>query len=77
MGFFSWYTNDTNQPIWNVHTKKHKIVYLIDNKNNKWAEPSYAGYGVFGGKDFYILLAEMNNLEFQNYDDGGCKERRP
>lgn len=73
MGFFSWHTNDTDKPIWNQHTQKHKLVYLIDNQNNKWAEPHYDGYGVFGGKDFYLLLAEMNNLEFKNYDDGRRK----
>jgi hypothetical protein len=62
MGFFSWHTNDTDEPIWNVHTGKHKTAYMIDNKGNSWREDEYDGYGDFGGKDFYELLAEMNGL---------------
>jgi len=69
MGFFSWHTNDTGEVIWNKFAKeandagKAKTVYLIDNKGNKYKEDNYEGYGVFGGKDFYVLLAEMNNLD--------------
>jgi hypothetical protein len=33
---------------------------MLDNKGNRWREPDYDGYGVFDGKDFYELLAEMN-----------------
>ncbi len=35
-------------------------VYLIDDKGNKWKEDDYEGYGVFGAKDFFELLEEMN-----------------
>jgi hypothetical protein len=35
---------------------------MIDNKGNKWVEQSYEGYGIFGGKDYYELLAEMNGF---------------
>tara|TARA_R100001594_G_scaffold141400_1_gene187359 strand:+ start:206 stop:463 length:258 start_codon:yes stop_codon:yes gene_type:complete len=35
---------------------------MTDNKGNKWREDNYGGYGVFGGKDYYELLAEMNGL---------------
>ena len=46
---------------------------MIDNKGNKWVEQSYEGYGVFGGKDYYELLAEMNGLtceyEGEKYTD--------
>lgn len=38
-------------------------VTMIDDKGNKWTEENYEGYGVFGGKDYYELLAEMNGLE--------------
>tara|TARA_R100000664_G_C2735283_1_gene124862 strand:- start:417 stop:773 length:357 start_codon:yes stop_codon:yes gene_type:complete len=62
MGFFSWHTTDTDNPIWNVHTGKNKRVYMIDNKGNSWKEDAYEGYGKFGGKDYYELLAEMNGL---------------
>jgi len=63
MGFFSWRTQDTNESIHNVYSKlgdvKQSIV-MIDNQNRKWIEHNYGGYGEFGGKDFYELLAEMN-----------------
>lgn len=36
---------------------------MHDNKGNRWEETEYEGYGVFGGKDFYELLAEMNGIE--------------
>ena len=63
MGMFSWHTNDTGEPIWNEMSEVGtKTVYMIDDKGNKWKEDSYQGYGVFGGKDYYELLAEMNGL---------------
>jgi len=36
---------------------------MFDDKGNKWREDNYAGYGEFGGKDYYELLAEMNGLD--------------
>jgi hypothetical protein len=35
---------------------------MIDDKGNVWSEDHYDGYGTFGGKDFYELLAEMNGM---------------
>lgn len=64
MGFFSWITNDTDKSIANVHSgKKTFKVVMTDDKGNKWIEDSYDGYGKFGGKDYYQLLAEMNRPE--------------
>ena len=64
MGFFSWHTNDTHDPIWNTYSGHDtKTVYMIDNKGNSWREDNYEGYGDFGGKDYYELLAEMNGLD--------------
>lgn len=63
MGFFSWHTNDTQEPIWNIWTGKAKTVHMIDNQGNTWREDNYEGYGDFGGKDYYELLAEMNGLD--------------
>lgn len=63
MGFFSWHTNDTQEPVWNTWTGKAKTVYMIDNQGNTWREDNYEGYGDFGGKDYYELLAEMNGLD--------------
>ena len=59
MGMFSWYTQD----------KKNRIrigvnfrVVMTDDKGNQYVENCYSGYGEFGGKDYYELLAEMNGL---------------
>lgn len=62
MGFFSFITQDTKLSIPNIHSNQvsTRPVYMVDNKGNSWKEEHYDGYGVFGGKDFYQLLAEMN-----------------
>jgi hypothetical protein len=63
MGFFSWKTQDTDKSISNVYSnKKPFFVAMHDNKGNIWTESAYDGYGTFGDKDFYELLAEMNGL---------------
>jgi hypothetical protein len=66
MGCFSWIAQDTNIPIYmNGYQKPgyaQRTYYMWDNKGNCWKEPCYEGYGEFGGKDYYVLLAEMNNL---------------
>lgn len=33
------------------------------NNGNVWRKDNYDGYGVFGGKDFFVLLAEMNGKQ--------------
>lgn len=58
-GQFSWFTQDTDEQIGSDTTNTIE-VYMYDNKGNKWFEPDYEGYGEFGGKDYYELLAEMN-----------------
>lgn len=64
MGFFSWHTQDTNKSIANCHSSKETFpVTMTDNKGNRWHENNYEGYGEFGGKDYYELLAEMNGYE--------------
>ena len=63
MGFFSWKTQDTRRSISNVDsTRGSFFVAMHDNKGNIWTETEYDGYGEFGGKDYYELLAEMNGL---------------
>ena len=63
MGYFSWHTQDTKKSIANRHSSRTVFtVYLHDDKGCKWQEDNYEGYGVFGGKDFYELLAEMNGF---------------
>ena len=64
MGCFSWIAQDTNKPIYIDGYQKpgyeERTYYMWDNTGNSWKEPSYEGYGMFGAKDYYILLAEMN-----------------
>ena len=61
MGFFSWKTQDTDRSIANVFSNRTTFkVVMVDDKGNKYVEENYEGYGVFGGKDFYELLDEMN-----------------
>jgi hypothetical protein len=63
MGFFSWKTQDTDTSISNKYSSRGTFpVYMIDDKGNAYYEPDYNGYGDFGGKDYYVLLAEMNGL---------------
>lgn len=70
MGQFSWFTMDTHRRIVNG---EERTVYLVDDKGNKWKENCYEGYGVFGGKDFYELLAEMNGYSYTECgDNSGC-----
>ena len=64
MGFFSWFAQDSGRSISNAHSNRGaRTVYMKDNKGNVWVDHAYEGYGVFGGKDFYQLLAEMNVVE--------------
>ena len=64
MGFFSWITQDTNRSIANRHSdKKTFSVTMTDDKGNKWTDSYYDGYGRFDGKDYYVLVAEMNRPE--------------
>ena len=61
MGFFSWITQDTDRSIANQYSnRKPFTVYMHDDKGNVWKEDNYEGYGEFGGKDYYELVAEMN-----------------
>lgn len=74
MGFFSWITQDTNRSISNSYSNEGTFtVTMMDDKGNRWVEENYEGYGEFGGKDFYELLAEMNgvtsDLEGEEYTD--------
>lgn len=60
-GQFSWFTQDTGRQIGSE--KFNTItVYMFDNHGNSWEEKEYEGYGVFGGMDYYVLLAQMNGF---------------
>jgi len=57
MGQFSFLTQDTGT---SVSSMKPANVYLTSPSGQVWHETSYKGYGVFGGKDIYELLSELN-----------------
>jgi hypothetical protein len=61
MGLFSWKTIDTDRSIPSSYSSRKPFrVIMTDDKGNQWVEDDYEGYGVFGGKDYYELLDEMN-----------------
>jgi hypothetical protein len=63
MGFFSWKTSDTNRSIANQYSGRETfVVHMILEDGRVFTEEEYEGYGVFGGKDIYELIAEMNGL---------------
>ena len=77
MGFFSWKTQDTDRSIANTYSNTKTFrVQMIDNKGNVWTETQYDGYGVFGGKDYYELLAEMNGFTSDSTGDTYTDEAR-
>tara|TARA_R110000787_G_scaffold17376_3_gene54474 strand:- start:3212 stop:3559 length:348 start_codon:yes stop_codon:yes gene_type:complete len=65
MGVFSFMTTDNNRSVPNKwqDARETFTVYLKDDKGNVWKESQYEGYGEFGGKDIYELIAEMNGHE--------------
>ena len=64
MGFFSWHTSDTKKSIPNTYSgRKTFTVHMITENGLVFTEKHYEGYGKFGGKDIYDLIAEMNKLK--------------
>jgi len=77
MGFFSWNTQDTDKSIANQYSNRKTFrVQMLDNKGNVWTEDDYEGYGRFGGKDYYELLAEMNGFTSDKTGDEYTNEAR-
>jgi hypothetical protein len=75
MGFHSWKTSDTKRSIANRYSgRKTFTVHMITENGLVYTEENYGGYGVFGGKDIYILIAEMNNLKYKKNDDDSARE---
>lgn len=60
MGQFSWITSNTKQ---RIIIDGCMPVALVDKHNKLYKQDNYQGYGRFGGKDAYELLAEMNAPE--------------
>ena len=68
-GQFSWMTQDTEEQIGSE--RENTIdVWMYDNEGNSWYENKYAGYGEFGGMDYYELLAKMNGYSEEDLGKG-------
>ena len=68
-GQFSWFTQDSDQQIGSE--RENTIdVWMYDNEGNSWYEKHYQGYGVFGGMDYYELLAKMNGYTEEDLKKG-------
>ena len=68
-GQFSWFTQDSDQQIGSE--RENTIdVWMYDNEGNSWYEKRYDGYGVFGGMDYYELLAKMNGYSEEDLTRG-------
>ena len=63
MGCFSWMTCDTGESIASAFSNREVFtVHMITPDGRVFTETVYDGYGEFGGKDFYELLAELNGI---------------
>jgi len=70
MGFFSWITSDTNKSIANQYSNRDTFkVHMITEDKQIFTEDNYEGYGVFGGKDIFVLIAEMNGFKGETDED--------
>lgn len=71
MGFFSWVTSDTKKSISNIYSGRGTFpVYVLCPDGTRIREDAYEGYGKFGGKDIYALVALWNAPE-KCYDEEG------
>ena len=57
MGQFSWITSDTDRSVLCDGTVK---VKMLSPDGRVFEETNYEGYGVFGGMDYFALVAELN-----------------
>ena len=73
MGFFSWLTCDTNESISNRHSIHGPLTaYALIPKEfggGFLKEENYDGYGVFGGRDIFALVANWNKPDACTGDD--------
>lgn len=61
MGVFSWITSDTNRSISCEGSDRPTFtVHMITRGGQVFTENNYEGYGEFGGKDIFVLVAELN-----------------
>ena len=79
MGCFSWFTQDKSHTRIVIGSVK-KPIYMIgevDGRRITYTESAYyEGYGVFGGKDYYEFMAEMNGKTLNDFDNDRDKLRQ-
>lgn len=74
MGCFSWITSDTNKSISSYDSCRGSFpVYLLCPDGTKIKEENYEGYGIFGGRDAYALVAIWNIPEACKDEDDNFK----
>lgn len=70
MGFFSFKTSDTKKSIPNMSSNKGTFpVHMITEDGQVFTEEEYEGYGVFGGRDIYTLIGELNGVKGKTRDE--------
>ena len=67
MGQFSWFAQDTKKQIFNDY-ERHPIHMVDPRDGTDYLEEHYEGYGVFGGRDFYELFADLNKDFIYRYE---------
>ena len=63
MDLYRFKTSDTKDVTWIYEKSKphsHKWYFLKDESFHVWTEREYKGDAVFGGKNYFELLAELN-----------------
>jgi hypothetical protein len=65
MGMFSWSTYDTNKSICNRFSNKKPFTVYMKYKDIIYKEDNYEGYGVFGGKDYFEFISEINGFTLE------------
>ena len=63
MGLFSFTTGDTGESIPVGGTGRSFSVFMVLPDDTIIEEPAYEGYGDFGGRDFFGVVAEFNSPE--------------
>jgi len=68
MGQFSWFSQDTNEQIFNDAPAGTQTVHMVDPRDGTdYVETDYDGYGRFGGLDFYCLIVDINKKFLLEY----------
>ena len=79
MGCFSWFTQDKSHKrivIGNVKKPIYMIGEVNGNRVTYTERTYYEGYGVFGSKDYYEFMAQMNGKHLSDFGGDRDKQRQ-